>query len=198
MCVLTWNDEAGLTESQTAAVIRTSPFCGVLFALGRDENLSRSFLADIKALSLHSKTLQQCHQGHLNGRRGYTESCSKLPRTTPSLGCHGNIVTTLEVCDILVLVKADGCVSEAMNIVIIVISYSSFLSFFPSILHSPFLPFSLPPVPLPVSLERLNTDSQLVPPPFPSLLSSLELLPPSHPTLRLTDRKQEVTLPRSR
>ena len=50
-------------------------------------------------------------------------------------------------------------------------------------------------VPLPLSLERVSIDSQLVPPlPAPPSPLPLPALPP-HPTLQLTDRKREATSP---
>lgn len=78
-----------------------------------------------------------------------------------------------------------------------------FLPFFlPSFLHCPSLFFLFSiflSVPLPLSLERVNTDSQLVPPPpLPSPPSPPIPPPPPHSTLQLSDRKQEATLLRPR
>lgn len=131
------------------------------------------------------------------------QACLKL---RPAWVAIVTLWSTLEVCDILLLVEVERlhsmvkseCVSETMN-------FSFFFSLlflinnFPSVLlYFLFSPCLCLPVPLPLSLERVSIDSQLVPPPPPSFPPPPPPplpAPPQHPTLRLTDRKQEATLP---
>lgn len=164
-------------------------------------------LTTIIVMSPHYNTAMQLRLS--SGRRGYPETC--FLGTTPCLGCHSNSVVDLGGVWGLLLWRL-SVASRMMDVrwTINFLHWSShffFLSCFLPFWTSPppsslIIPLSFPPCPPPLSLERVNTDSQLVPPPSPPPPlqspppSSHPLPPPSlHPTLQPTDRKQEATLP---
>lgn len=165
-------------------------------------------LTTIIVMSPHYNTAMQLRLS--SGHRGYPETC--FLGTTPCLGCHSNSMVDLGgvwgllLVEVECCIKNDGCsVNDQFSSLIVALLFSFLLSPFLNIPPpSPLIiPLSFPPCPPPLSLERVNTDSQLVPPPSPPPPplqspppSSHPLPPPSlHPTLQPTDRKQEATLP---
>lgn len=162
-------------------------------------------LTTIIVMSPHCNTAMQLRLS--SGRRGYPETC--FLGTTPCLGCHSNSVVDLGgvwgllLVEVECCIKNDGCsVNDQFSSLIVALLFSFLLSPFLNIPPPLIIPLSFPPCPPPLSLERVNTDSQLVPPPSPPPPlqspppSSHPLPPPSlHPTLQPTDRKQEATLP---
>ncbi len=172
------------------------PFCGLSLALGREDNLSRPSPANITApvSAQQDSNVIQVIQAVAVVTPKFAASCLELRPAWVAIVTAGS---TLEVCDILLLVEVEGifeCVSGMMNLsfffsfclsfflsCFFLPSFLYFLSFlffsflllnnFPPALPLPFLSLFLSlslPVPLPLSLERVSTDSQLVPPPLPS------------------------------
>lgn len=101
------------------------------------------------------------------------------PRTTPCFGCHSNSVVDLggvwRFWGCIARLNMSVCTSRNESFCL-----SLFVFCFKKQLPPPCAPLDFPssfllllfPVPLPMSLEIVSTDNQLVPPPLPSPPSS--------------------------